>query len=576
MLKRNDLIKELGAEYINMINKINIADFTKCIAQYANIDLQYLKDEVIKDYLVKWARNKKHLFDFLGDIRVDMPITFIDENENYGEKILNLGIEYPVYFPWLHMFRATENNKIQLNNLNYTNREMINSAFPNYNIEGVSLTHFFKSKLEAPDELVTAIGRVWEHSSINATFTISIDPVDIMLASENPYNWTSCYRLENDFEESHADGCLAGVLDNKTLITYIWNKEGKFDLYDKYEFKKIRYKMMRMTIAINKTFNAVHFNTIYPGKGNLSDDFYKLLRTKVEDYICGKTSKINFWNKRIDLNAIRCYGQYGYSEYSDSNVWAIKDEEEYGDLMVYNEPILCPCGCGDQYIGTGSDDNYWYNGYGHTNDNYEERGTYCEYTEEYEECDGDCINCPTYNRNNMVCELDENERCYDRNCWDAEDEGDFDSYENNVVRCNPEHCAECPLYKLHHPEEIEEEEKEPNNDIPDAVTYTIKSLPIDIDNGLITPPTIVSSAASININQINKDLAFYKIIGKQDFTIDDFNTALERIYEDPINPNYMIYELSNFNKLERLNVAIPKEIINNQELVFDYVKSNIR
>lgn len=36
--------------------------------------------------------------------------------------------------------------------------------------------------------MITALGRVWENNNMKATFTLSIDPVDIMLSSENPYN----------------------------------------------------------------------------------------------------------------------------------------------------------------------------------------------------------------------------------------------------------------------------------------------------------------------------------------------------------------------------------------------------
>ncbi len=67
-----------------------------------------------------------------------------------------------------------------------------------------------------------------KNDKINANFTLSIDPVDIMLSSENPYNWESCYRLE-EFYESHSDGCLAGVIEHPTIVTYIWTKEGKYN-----------------------------------------------------------------------------------------------------------------------------------------------------------------------------------------------------------------------------------------------------------------------------------------------------------------------------------------------------------
>jgi len=487
MLKRNDLIKELGAEYTDMISQVSIPDFTKCIAQYSGISIQDLKDDIIKEYLTKWARNKLHLFHMLDNkLKVDMPIVYKDESKDYDDKLLMIGKDYPAYYPWIKLFKSVVSNKIDCNALLYSEVDFLREVFPSYKFDGVSLTHFFKSKLNAPDELVTAIGRVFENNEVNATFTISIDPIDIMLSSENPYNWSSCYRLEDNFEESHADGCLAGILDDKTLITYVWTKEGKYELYGNYDFKKIRYKMMRMTIALNRTFNAIHFNEIYPGKGNLSEGLHKLFRDKVETYIAEKTGKKNTWMKKLDIRCDREHCEYGYGEYDEYKVWAIKGEKEYGDLMVYNETITCPCGCGEDYIGSENENEYWYNGQGHVNENYQEEGYYCEYTDEREDCDGDCRNCSIWARNNMVCELDEDERC-DRDPWEAEDDGDFDPYRGNVVSCNPEHCEGCPLYKLHHPEEDEDEEEENNEEQTDMVTI-VESVDRDGNIFTITSP----------------------------------------------------------------------------------------
>ena len=469
MLNRKVLIDKLGKEYEPMIKKISIPDFTKCIAQYSGINIQYLDDNIIEEYLTDWARNKKYIFDLFGDIRVDMPITFVDEDRDYCGKILDIAKDFPVYYPWLNMFRNQVKNKIDYNSLYWQDTDTLKKVFPNYKIDGVTMTHFFKNKIAAPDELVTAIGRVFENSEVEATYTLSIDPVDIMLSSENPYNWTSCYRLEH-FEESHADGCLAGVLDESTVISYIWNREGKFSLYDEYEFKNIRYKKVRITLAFNKTFNAIHFNSVYPWKGDCSDDFKKLIRNKVETYLAEKTGKTNLWRKwnwetdrDKNLNPARIYSQYGYGEYDCNYVWLLKDEEEYAPFKIYSEGILCPCGCGDQYVGSDDSDYMQYNGEGHTHDNwYEEEDDeeYCDYAGDYVTCDHDCAHCPDYNRNHAVCSMDNETPCNDRDLWDAEYDGDADWTVDNIIRCNPEHCQGCPLYRQHHPEEFESEDEQ--------------------------------------------------------------------------------------------------------------------
>jgi len=403
MLNRNKLIESVGEEYTDMIKKISIPDFTKCIAQYSGLRIQDVKDDVIEEYLSLWCKNKKYLFDLFGGTRVDMPIVYKEEGTDYQSRLRNIGKDFPLYYPWLTMFDRQRQNKINDYDMFYGDRDTIADLFPNYSISNVSLTHFFKNKLNAPDELVTAIGKVWENEEINATYTLSIDPVDIMLSSENPYNWTSCYRLEQ-FNESHADGCLAGVIDESTVTSYIWNKQGDFSLYGKYDFKNIRYKKARITLAFNKTLNAIHFNNVYPWKSECSDGFKKMIRNKVETYICEKTGKTNIWRtynySKDNLYPERRHPQYGYDEYDDDYVWVLKDDKNYDKFQIFNEAITCPCGCGDIYEGSDDrDEDIYYNGEGHINDNwyYEESDEeYCECADDWISCDHDCENCQFY------------------------------------------------------------------------------------------------------------------------------------------------------------------------------------
>jgi len=377
MLRKKDLVDELGNEYKPMINEVDIADFQKCIAQYAGLRFESVPDDVIKEYLVTWAKNKKYIYDLFGSLKVDIPFMFLNPIDDKENDLIDLGLRNPAFFSWLYIFRRTKHNKIQTFGLNCDVEHMLRMLC-NENIEGMSLTRFFKSKLNAPDELVTEIGRLWENQEVQATFTMSIDPVDIMLSSENPYKWTSCYRLE-EFNESHADGCLAGVLDKSTIITYVWNREGKFSLYDKFEFKNIRYKRMRMTIAVNEKFNAIHFNEIYPGKSELSPEFHKKMRDVVETYFSNKLNKTNMWIRggatEQLLDPYRIHNEYGYGEYNFGNVYVLKGEEDYPRFNVYSETITCPCGCGQDYIGTDNADYYEYNGDGHITENYDEDDT---------------------------------------------------------------------------------------------------------------------------------------------------------------------------------------------------------
>lgn len=469
MLKTVELVEKIGKEYEPMLKQINIPDFYKCIAQYAGIPIQELHDNIILEYLTLWAKNKLHIFNFFGKkTKVDMDISYEDQDRDYLGKLRTIGRKYPVYYTWLDNLGNTRKNVLEEKNIGWDLRRAIYECFPDYKYNGETVTHFFKNKLNAPDSLVNELGGVYENEVIEGRFTLSIDPTDIMLSSENPYKWVSCYRLATDNEESHADGCLAGVLDSATIVTYIWTDEGKFTLYDLYKFKNIRYKRMRMTIATNKEFNAIHFNAIYPGKTSLAEDFVKLVRTKVEDYFAerkGQASKwirneIDMYNTNTDTN-VKCnrvYEQYGYSEYSNYSVWKLKDQEHYSDITVYNAKILCPDDCGEYYRGSYYDesDGLYYNGEGHVNENwYEEESdeVYCEVIDSYEDCNGECSSCAIWNRAHAECEIDNQPCSEDSNELEEDKDIDaFNPYEDNIVRClhHPTIlCKTCPRYKEH-------------------------------------------------------------------------------------------------------------------------------
>ena len=456
MLSKENLIKDIEKEYIPMLKEVNIPDFTKCIAQFSGLHINKVCDDVIKTYLLTWAKNKYRFYQMLGNkIKTDVPIQYDSQELNVEEKFNEIRKEYPAYALWLDDFKRFDKNKIFMRHLSYQSERVIAELFPHCNLEGSSVTHFFKKYLQASDELVTKLGRIWENQTIEGTYTISIDPVDMMFASENPYNWTSCYRLENDSCGSHADGCLAAILDDSSLITYIWNREGKFSLYDNYDFKNVRYFRMRQYISIAPNEKAIHFNKIYPGK-KYSNDFEKQLRIIVEDLV----NKDAVWTHNQDYHT-NCSREnpYGYNEFCYDYIYKIKDyiyktkDSEDIQWYSYNEQILCPCGCGGYLPGNDDAENgdgeaYQYNGEGFIEENFyieEPEGEYCEYIDDYCE-DEDCTNCIYWNRCHPVCELDGESEC---GRVDEANTDCFNVYDSNIVHCG-EHCEGCPLYHEHH------------------------------------------------------------------------------------------------------------------------------
>ena len=473
MLSKEKLIKDAEKEYIPMLKEINIPDFTKCIAQFSGLHINEVCDDVIQTYLLTWAKNKYRFYQMLGNkIKTDVPIQYDSQELNVEAKMNEIRKEYPAYALWLDDFKRFDKNKISMRHLSYSIERVIAELFPHCNLEGATITHFFKKYLQAPDELITALGRIWENQKIEGTYTISIDPVDMMFASENPYNWTSCYRLEVDNSDSHADGCLAAVLDDSSLITYVWNHEGKFSLYDNYDFKNIRYFRMRQWISIAPSGTAIHFNKIYPGK-SYSSDFEKQLRIIVENLV----NKDAVWTHNQDYH-INCSrgNPYGYNEFCYDYIYKIKNSEDI-QWHSYNEKILCPCGCGSYLPGNDDAENdegeiYQYNGEGFINENFyieEPEGEYCEYIDDY--CTStDCENCFYWNEHHPVCELDETEDC---NRANEADPGYFDAYNSNIVSCG-RHCEGCPLHaKLH---QDEQNSKVVSNDTVADVTCTPEQL----------------------------------------------------------------------------------------------------
>lgn len=458
MLKTVDLIKGIDEKYIPMLKMVNIPDFYKCIAQFSGLPIDSLDDRTMQIYLTTWAEHKYKFFKMLGNkIRVDTPFEYNRMRDDISNEITNINKKFPIFAPWLDGFKRLRENKIKdMWDIDSSIRCNIDRYFPSYKLMGSTITHFFKSCLNAPDELITNVAAIFENQKVKATHTISIDPVDMMLASDNPYNWTSCYRLELERDDSHADGCLAAILDNSSLIAYVWNNEGKFELYEKYHFKNIRYKRMRQWLAISDDLTSIHFNEIYPGK-DYDDEFEKVMRDIVETLVANHKGIPNKWRKDANARCFREYG-YGYSEYSDYRIWTqvdniITDKK----IKVFDEQILCPCGCGEYLPGSYDcdGDDVEYNGEGFIKENFYSR-FWCEYADDYcdcgctECCAEDCENCYHWQHAHPICDLDNETECETPDYERIDDEG--------IMHHCAWNCSDCPKYKEHFPDEAKKED----------------------------------------------------------------------------------------------------------------------
>ena len=470
MLLTKDLIEGVEEKYVPMLKTVDIPNFTKCVAIFSGIRLQNVSDKAIKEMLVTWAEHKYHFYELFGNrTQIDIPVQYKAMNDDVHMKWDALKKKYPAFLPWFRMFRNIRSNKLDERDFYYADRDMISEVVGTNSFSGVSLTHFFKSKLIAPDDLVTAIAAIYENTTIEATFTMSIDPTDMMTASENPYKWNSCYRLETDCSESHADGCMAAVLDKTSTITYVWKEAGKLDLYHEYELKDLRYKMMRMWVAMSPNYTTLHFNSLYPQKDAYPEEFRKMLREKVEGYVANKLNITNKWvqaNSRPEYNRVDCdrHEYYGYDEFSSWNMWTQADSKPE-DIIVYDTYLPCACGCGNNLLSYSEDGGTRYRGEGFNCEGYEE-AYWCEYADDYcsHECeDHMCEGCCYWEEAHPYCEQ------FDIECPDVP-QAHWDCYGGRSV--DPEdhkaHCAKCPHMCNYKEEQRAEQRKQITNKINKA------------------------------------------------------------------------------------------------------------
>lgn len=368
MLNMSKLIQGIEEKYIPMLKKVDIPNFTKAIAVFSNLKLNEISDDVIKDYLHTWAKNKYFLFKFLGNNLTKNEKVFLkkdDEDKKNQIRILKEKYAYALF--WIDEFSYFKENKIIMSDLNHYLKSTIRDLFMEEPKDGISITNFFKNWLKAPEELVTDLAKLWEGQDGDYyNYTISIDPIDYMFASETPFEWSSCYSIHKaENEETHADGCLAAMLDGAHAISYTWKNEGKYAI-NKFEFKNIKYKHLRQWIVFSKDLLKLYFCRLYPESRRDGDNAYeRTLRLVVERMVSEYLGIKDNWVKTDEVrgNIIRVK-PYGYDEFhqesiiihksllENSNYTLSELLESLEPIEVYTETIKCPCGCNSYLEGT--------------------------------------------------------------------------------------------------------------------------------------------------------------------------------------------------------------------------------
>lgn len=430
MLKREELLEGMDKKYHKMLSEVNIADFTKTIWVWSG-DREATSDAVIREYLQTWATNKYPLYKTIGGIRKDTPIDFepVANNDDVRGQYLQIAKDFPAYAPWLITCFEDLDKEGKIVDDYSPFKSYVVKTFPGAyeSMVGMKITGFLSKFLRAPEELITQVAAIYEFKRIKGTYTLSIDPVDIMLASENPYGWRSCYALDGEY----ADGLMASVLDPQIAIGYIWERDGVLVIGSgEYKLKNIRYKRMRQWVVINE--DSAGFCKMYPGKDNVGVQLQAEARNIVGKII---NPELNWYENKISLR--RVYS-YGYSEFvSLTGIFGYEGVCKIED--VYSVQIKCPCGCGEYLPDEKDSYSTRYSGDGFICNNfYEEEEYYCDICDTYY-YDGDDCAC--------------------RYCEECDERIHPGEYEENGGRCN--YCAEAEREREEAEEErLREEEEE--------------------------------------------------------------------------------------------------------------------
>ncbi len=351
-IKLEDVIKDITDPIeIEMISKVNLMDFQKCVLAWSGLD-----EVNIAQYLKLWAKNKKSFYInlFKGELRIDKIISIKKDKELTSCSLLQYAEKYPAYAPWLSIF----DNQYQAGNVFTTKDKMVREAFPTKykNFQDMKVTKFFQSYLQAPEELVTDLGKYYGEGALEGTYTVSIDPVDMILASVSGYEWTSCYRITSGDDGKgrgqHSDGAIAALIDTTSLITYLWRKEGKIDL-DKYKVET-RYKIARQYVNFKEEEKCMHFCKVYPGDSLSTRRSFRIVFEEIvsKAYEIEDDWKILGFSEEYRIETERFF-LYGYDEFGhDAIVHKTLTPKDIVRIEPYDERIPCPCGCLEDLVGS--------------------------------------------------------------------------------------------------------------------------------------------------------------------------------------------------------------------------------
>lgn len=170
----------------------------------------------------------------------------------------------------------------------------------------------------------TYLSLLKQHTNLEGTLVLSIDPIDFISASDNTYNWKSCFSVKR--HGGYSRGCYTALTAPDICIAYI---EGSTPLmFGKELDRKCSNKKWRAWVSINEDYFFVNKN--YPFKSEVLTSF-------IESRIFSLTPQIWLEAKRfrvepdVELPAM-------YSDVSD-NTHVYFNSESMDNLPTYKNFI---------------------------------------------------------------------------------------------------------------------------------------------------------------------------------------------------------------------------------------------
>lgn len=363
-MKKQDILSKIKEENLEMVRLVHLDNFIKCIGNlfgksYKEIFEYDTYCDSIAYYLNNWAEQKRWLYDTLYNKSLTISTKFEEKLDvtNYRDQFMQLSeIEENYLFrPYLAFLAGHVAYKDgQACNL-YTSNSPAFYSCDNYYLpqaftdkinqeKEIKITTVASKYFHLPQKLVDALGRILDNNKRKCTLTLSIDPVDILTCSVNPYNWTSCYSIANHCG-SHADGALAAMVDSSSQVIYGWIDEGELELTKSCSLKNVKFKLFRSWLNLASDFKTLYVTTAYPYRDT---EHTKEIRLAVEDILDKYLNNTEKWHQFGTVT--KRVMNYGYDEFSRSGYSLHSSVDQW--IEVYDTPLVCLDNVEEVFIGS--------------------------------------------------------------------------------------------------------------------------------------------------------------------------------------------------------------------------------